>query len=221
MPVSGPIPPAARPMAFLSDIHGNLHALERVLEELDAREVRDIYVAGDILFGGKQPLETWQVLMQRGARCVRGLSDTALCMVDPDALVPETEHEQTMSQLFADTRRALGDLVIERLRRLPEKLRIPLIDGNEIVMVHGSPADPSQEMSHDMTDAELSALVGDDPADIVVCGGSHVPFRRDLDELSIVNVGSVGAAPEGHDAHFAIITPRMDGARMEPLYVSI
>lgn len=208
-------------MAFLSDIHGNLRALERVLVELDARDVRDIWVAGDLLFGGGQPLEVWQLLCKRGAHCVRGLSDTALCMVDPDALMPETEHERSMSRLFAETRRALGDLVVERLRRLPEALRIPLIDGNEIVLVHGSPSDPAQEMSQDMSDAELSALVGDDPADVVVCGGSHVPFRRDLDELSIVNVGSVGASPDGKGAHYAIITPRMDGARVEALYAEL
>jgi len=208
-------------MAFLSDIHGNLAALERVLMDLDAREVTDIWVAGDLLFGGEQPLEVWQLLSKRRAKCVRGLSDTALCMVDPDALMPENAHERSMSRLFAETRRALGDLVVERLRRLPETRRIPLIDGNEIVLVHGSPSDPAQEMSHDMTDAELSALVGDDPADVVVCGGSHVPFRRDLDELSIVNVGSVGAAPGGKGAHYAIITPRMDGARVEAHYAEL
>jgi len=206
-------------MGFLSDIHGNLAALERVLDDLKGRDVRDVWVAGDLLFGGDRPLEVWQLLTKHSAHCVRGLGDTALCMVDPDTLLPENEQERSMSQLFVKTRRALGDLVVERLRRLPEKLRIPLIDGSEIVMVHGSPADPSQEMSQDMTDAELSALVGDDPADIVVCGGSHVPFRRDLDDLSIINVGSVGAAPGGHTAHYAIITPRMDGARVEALYV--
>ncbi|NCQ59169.1 MAG: metallophosphoesterase [Myxococcales bacterium] len=213
--------PAARPMGFLSDIHGNLSALERVLDELAMREVRDIWVAGDLLFGGDKPLEVWQLLSKVGAHCVRGLGDTALCMVDPDTLLPENEEERSMSKLFVETRRALGDLVVERLRRLPEQLRIPLIDGSEIVMVHGSPVDASLEMSHDMSDAELSALVGDDPADIVVCGGSHVPFRRDLDELSIVNVGSVGAAPGGGLAHYAIITPRMDGARVEALYAEL
>ena len=208
-------------MAFLSDIHGNLRALEAVLEELEIRQIRHVYVAGDILFGGKGALEVWHRLQRIGARCVRGLSDTALCLIDPASLSPNSDHEKTMAQRFAETRRSLGDLVIERIRRLPETLRIPLIDGSEIVLVHGSPSDPSEELSHDMSDDEMLALVGDDPADIVVCGGSHVPFERSLPDLHIVNVGSVGAAPSREVAHFAILSPRMDGLLVEQLHVTL
>ena len=65
-------------MAFLSDIHGALAPLEAVLEELARREVSDIYVAGDLLLGGDQPLEVWRKLQSVNARCTRGASDTAL-----------------------------------------------------------------------------------------------------------------------------------------------
>lgn len=214
-------PPESEPMAFLSDIHGNLAALEAVLAELETRDIRKVFVAGDILFGGDRSLEVWHRLQRIGARCVRGLSDTALCLIDPTSLNPNSDHERTMAQRFADTRRALGDLVIERIRRLPETLRIPLIDGREIVLVHGSPSDPSESLSHDMSDDEMLALVGDDPADIVVCGGSHVPFERSLPDLHIVNVGSVGAAPSRRTAHYAVLTPRMDGLLVEQLHIEL
>jgi predicted phosphodiesterase len=62
----------------------------------------------------------------------------------------------------------------------------------ELVVVHGSPADPTEPFSHEMTDDEMNALLGDDPADIVICGGSHVPFDRFVRGVRIVNVGSVG-----------------------------
>jgi len=48
-----------------------------------------------------------------------------------------------------------------------------------------------------MTDDELNALLGDDPADVVVCGMSHLPFERILGDVHIINVGSVGEAPVG------------------------
>ena len=55
-------------MAFLSDVHGNLEALEAVLGELARRGVKDIYVAGDHLLGGEAPLEvfdTWRFWFPR------------------------------------------------------------------------------------------------------------------------------------------------------------
>jgi predicted phosphodiesterase len=206
-------------MAFMSDVHGNLPALEAVLGELARRAVKDVYVAGDLLLGGEQPVEVFKRLQQVGARCSRGLSDTALTRVTADALEPEGDEERELAARFIETRRALGELALKFLERLPEKVRIPMIDGREIVMVHGSPADPTVDMTHEMDEDELLALLADDPADIVVCGGSHVAFQRDLDGCRVVNVGSVGASPEGRIAHYTILTPRMDGTLVEQTWV--
>lgn len=205
-------PPEAAPIAFISDLHGNLSALEVVLAELDRLGVKRLYVAGDLLLGGEEPLEVWQRLQALGATCTRGPSDLALGSVDPTSLVPMDNEQRRQARAFAETRAAIGDLVAERLRRLPEQHRIPLVDGREILMVHGSPADPAQEISHDLTDEEVLALLQDDPADIIVCGSTHVPFQREVDEYHVVNVGSVGAAPEGRIAHYTVVTPRMSGA---------
>ncbi len=205
-------PPEASPIAFLSDVHGNLVALEVVLAELERLNVKRVYVAGDLLLGGDEPLGVWQRLQALGATCTCGPSDMALGSVDPGSLVPIDEEQRRQARLFADTRTAIGDLVAERLRRLPEQQRIPLVDGREVLMVHGSPADSSREISHDLSDDEVLALLDDDPADIIVCGSTHVPFQRTVDEYHIVNVGSVGAAPEGQVAHYTILTPRMSSA---------
>ena len=145
--------------------------------------------------GGEEPLEVWQRLQALGATCTRGPSDMALAAVDPQSLVPIDDEQRRQARAFAQTRAAIGDLVAERLRRLPEQHRIPLIDGREVLMVHGSPADPGRELSHDLEDEEMLALLDDDPADIVICGSTHVPFQRSVGEYHIVNVGSVGAAP--------------------------
>lgn len=215
-----PKAPATKPLAFLSDIHGNLEALEAVLAELDKRGAHDVYVAGDLLLGGDDALEVWRRLQQIEARCVRGTSDTALVHIDPSALAPSTEHERERAELFTKTRASIGDLVVEQLRRLPETIRIPLIDGSEIVLVHGSPVDPSIEITHDMSEDEMYALIGDDPADIVVCGGSHVAFEGRAGDVYVVNVGSVGAHPGGERiADFTVMIPGMDGTGVEQAHV--
>ena len=205
-------PPAAAPIAFLSDVHGNLVALNVVLAELERLDVKRLYVAGDLLLGGDEPLEVWHRLQALGATCTRGPSDLALGSVDPGSLVPIDEEQRRQARLFSATRAAIGDLVAERLRRLPEQQRIPLVDGREVLMVHGSPADGNREISHDLSDDEVLALLDEDPADIIVCGSTHVPFQRAVAEYHIVNVGSVGAAPEGEIAHYTVVTPRMSSA---------
>ena len=203
-------------MGFLSDIHGNLAALEAVLAAFRERGVERIYAAGDLLFGGDDPLGVWRALQQAEAECVRGPSDIALVQISPASLAPKSDRERARAELFSSTRAAIGDLVVEQLRRLPDQIRVPLIDGSEIVVVHGSPADPSAEISHDLSDEEILALVGDDPADIIVCGGSHVPFERRIDGLYVVNAGTVGDHPSGERiADFVVMTPAMDGVRVE------
>ncbi len=188
----------------LSDIHGNLDALRAVLATAERRSFHKLLVAGDLVFPGPTAeyrpgtaLETWRRLAAANAVLVQGVSDRALASLDADSVVATSEHEKAMLERVRQVRKELGDLVIERLRRLPTHARIPLEDGGELVLVHGSPADPAEAMTHDLDDEEVNALLGTDGADLVVCGMSHVPYTRELGDIKIVNVGSVGEAPDG------------------------
>ncbi|MEM9070176.1 MAG: metallophosphoesterase family protein [Myxococcota bacterium] len=207
-------PPEARPIGLISDVHGNLPALTAVLREFDREGVGRILVAGDLILGGDAPLETWRALVAAKAQCVRGLSDRALVEVDPDDVETSDPTEKKRLDAFRATRSALGELVLEQLRRLPETLRLPLIDGSELILVHGSPADSTLEIGHDLTEEEVRFRIADDPADIVVCGSTHVPVIWDLGDQRVINVGSVGMAPEGRVAHYGLLRPRMGGAEL-------
>lgn len=219
MPTLSKNPPVASPIALLADVHGNLVALDAVLEDLRRREIKAIYVAGDLLFGGDDPLGVWRRLTEVKAKCIRGLSDAALATLDPDQMSPASDAEKNRMQRFLETRQAVGELVLKYLERLPDSMRIALVDGREIVLVHGSPADPTVEISHDLTDDEVVALLADDPADIIACGGSHVPFQRQIEEVRVLGLGSVGQSPEGNVAHYAILTPRTEGTLIEQAWV--
>ena len=94
-----------------------------------------------------------------------------------------------------------------------------MVDGRELVMTHGSPADHHVEISHDLDETEVLALVQGDPADLFLCGATHVPFDRTIDDVRVVNVGSVGDSPEGRVAHFTIVTPALEGAMVEQTWV--
>lgn len=208
------------PLAFLADVHGNLAALDAVIHACRTAGVRSFFVAGDLVFKGDEPLEVWKRLVEIGARCTRGTSDLALVAIDPDKLQPHDEHERAAAERFRWTRQALGELILARLRRMPDILRIELADGSEIAMTHGSPVDPTEPITHDLEEEEVSALLGTDPADVIVCGGSHVPFVREVGDVRVVGVGSVGDAVSERVAHYALIQPGEDGLVIEPRWVA-
>src|SRR5579859_7383915 len=207
----------------ISDVHGNLDALRAVLATAERRCFHKLLVAGDMVFPGPEPLETWRRLTAAGAMMVQGLSDRAVATLDPAALRPRSDHERERLERMRATRDALGELILQRLRRLPTHQRLPLEDGGELLLVHGSPSDPGEPLTFDMTDQEISALLGDEAADVIVCGASHVPFDRMVGGARIVNVGSVGEAPgwgggaASRVAHATWIESTASGVRVEPI----
>lgn len=223
-------------MLFLcvSDIHGNLDALRAVLATAERRSFHKLLVAGDIVFPGPEPLETWRRLNAAGAVMVQGVSDKALATLDPNVLRPRSDHERKMVDRMKAVRGELGDLVLERLKRLPTHVRIPLEDGGELLLVHGSPLDPAEALTQDMPDEEIDALLGDDCGDVVVCGMSHSPFHREVGGVHIINVGSIGEAPDGLTAspshasgehplvaHATWIETTPNGISVEPITVPL
>jgi predicted phosphodiesterase len=207
----------------VSDIHGQLDALRAVLATAERRSFHKLLVAGDIVFPGPEPVETWRRLTAAGAVMVQGLTDRAVATLDPAALHPRSDHERERIERMRSTRDALGDLILQRIRRLPTHTRIALEDGGELLLVHGSPTDPAEALTHDMSDEEINALLGDDPADVVVCGASHVPFDRTVSGVRIVNVGSVGEAPAGgaRIAHATWIESTPRGVQVEAIVVPL
>ena len=207
----------------ISDIHGEIGALRAVLATAEKRGYQKVLVAGDLCFPGPEPLEVWRTLARVNAVCVQGVTDKALATIDPAQLEERAEStaNRAMARRFLEARRAVGELVLERLRRLPTHHRIPLDNGAELLLVHGSPEDATEPISHDLDDDEIDALIGDDPADVVVCGMSHVPFVREIGGVKIVNVGSVGDAPGGGVAHATFIDTFPGGLRVDQVAVPL
>jgi predicted phosphodiesterase len=189
----------------ISDIHGRADLLDRVLDFGRRQACTSTLVAGDLCFPGPEPLKTWKMLMDAKAHLVRGVSDLAVGTMDPDKLKATTPEQEARLERLRACRAELGEVILTRLARLPTSFRLSLENGGELLLVHGSPRDPTTALTHDMEDDEFGGLVGDSPADIVVCGASHVPFERTYGTTRIVNVGSVGEAPSAGCAHAAVI----------------
>lgn len=210
-------------MRFLciSDIHGRADALRQVLAEAEHWGYDQVVVCGDLCFPGPDPLQVWKILATCNALCVQGLSDKALSQLDPDRLLDRFPKEQERIDQFRRACRELGDIIVARLGQLQTIARLPLESGHEMIVVHGSPADASEPFTFDQSDEEMMALVGDDPADIIVCGGSHSPFQRQVGDLRIVGVGSVGEAPTPGIAYATVITSHQLATSVEQYHVEL
>ena len=210
-------------MRFLcvSDIHGHAAALDAVLKEADSLGWDQLVACGDLCFPGPAPLAVWKTLVGHRALCVQGVGDRALAQVDPNKLSATTEVERNRIERLRQVQNELGELIVKRIGQLPAIANLPIESGHTMIAVHGSPLDPSEPFAIDMSDDELIALLGDQPGDIIVCGGSHVPFDRAVADVRIVNVGSVGEAPGGGYANFTIVTTSALGINVQQHVVTL
>ena len=211
------VKPRGRPLLCLSDIHGDLQALEAVLASVKHLNLCGIVVCGDHVVGGPEPFEVWSRLVSLGAHMTRGPTDVALGAVDKLAheLTPSSASEEARLLTFIRARKALGDVVCRRLAELPSTLVVSLDDTTGVMVLHGSPADDCDGLYDNNNLADHVASVAED---VLVTGATRKPFARRIDRpldaiildddgeqppafmltprpLLVVNAGTVGMNP--------------------------
>lgn len=210
-------------MRFLcvSDIHGHAAALDSVLQVGRARGFEALIACGDHLFPGPEPLATWKLLLENKAVLTQGVGDLALTSLDPSDLEAKTPEEKARLERLEGLHEELGELIVAHLRKLSPQARLHLENGDELLVVHGSPVDHTEPFTPEMDESEVMALIGDDPADVIVCGGSHMPFDRIVQDVRIVGVGSVGEAPGGGYAAATFLESTPLGIAVEQITVDL
>jgi predicted phosphodiesterase len=122
-------------LALLSDIHGNLPALEAVLDEIDAAEVEEVWCLGDLVGYGAQPNECTTLVRDRCAVSLVGNHDlAALDQIDISTFSPAA------AAAVRWTRAEMTEATSEYLHGLE-----PADDTHEIALYHASPRDPVWE----------------------------------------------------------------------------
>lgn len=209
--------PKGRPLLCLSDIHGDLVALESVLNAARDLDLCGIVAAGDHCLGGPAPFGVWQRLNELGAVMVRGPSDLALGMLRVHEMSPRSAREEARLLTFHRTRQALGDVVCRRLADLPYTAVVSLDDTSGVMVMHGAPGDEYRGLADD---EHLASEVGCVAEDVLVCGSTHRGFIRRCEGLLVVNAGSVGMSPTllpsacgsgDRSGHAVVLLPFSDG----------
>jgi len=185
-------------IAVISDIHGNLGALDAVLRDIEAREVSAIVNLGDSLSGPLFPAECADRLMPLCIPSIRGNHERQLLTLAAEEMGLSDRY--TASCLRSDH--------LEWIASLPITLRL----NDEVLLVHGT-LDSDLEYFLETVDKdglrpasleEVKVRAAEANADaLILCGHTHVPrlFRLDDNRL-IVNPGSVGMPAYEDDRPF-------------------
>ena len=191
-------------VAALSDIHGNLPALEAVLADVELEEVDAIVVAGDSV-SAPWPSEVFDRLAAVGARTVRG---------NADRLEEVMRHDSHLAAWTADR---LGPERLEIVASWPLTLELDVDGVGRVLVCHSTPSSDDPIYTRITPDDELIATLGPLDADVVVCGHTHMQYDRRLSSgLRLVNPGSVGLPYEGRrGAFWALLGPDVEFRRSE------
>lgn len=185
-------------IAVLSDIHGNLTALEAVIADLNRTKPDLVLHGGDLAASGSQPAEVIDLISHLGWPGVIGNTDEMLWR--PDLLLallataPKLgELLQILFEAFAPaTRTLIGQERMGWLQRLPDEFR-----HDNLILLHASPGNLWRAPLDNSENAALEKVYAGLGAKIVVYCHIHRPFIRQLDGLTICNCGSVGAPYDG------------------------
>lgn len=182
-------------LAIVTDIHGNLAALEAVAEDIRRRSVDLIVNLGDSLSGPLLPLETAQFLMTEGWLSLAGNHERQILTHSSErrSASDEYAHSQLTAKEFS------------WLKSLAASSRIT----SDVLLCHGTPLSDTEYFLETVQDgvvrqataSEIEARLGAEIANLVACGHTHVPrvVHTQRGKL-IVNPGSVGL-PAYDDVH--------------------
>jgi putative phosphoesterase len=182
-------------LALLSDIHGNLPALELCLGVARSLGCERVFCLGDTFGYFQSGAACFEMLRQAGAEIMLGNHEAMLLRRIPSS--PESELvyqlEPERQRLSSQTRDLLESLLPYR----------EIVLGNrKLLLVHGAPWDPLSGYVY--PDANLAAL-GRLPYDFIFMGHTHRPFVRTENKACVVNVGSCGLPRDtGNSACFAV-----------------
>ncbi len=196
-------------VALLSDIHGNIVALEAVLADMARCGPFDqVIIAGDLAWSGPWPAEVVDRVQALDAAVVQGNTDAFFGPYLPEA--PTGKNAERFAALLAWMNQQLGPQRAAYLAELPFSHRITPAPGHTLLAVHANPSDLDRPIMPKMAKADLDELLaadGDPDWAVLAFGHVHVPFVRQWDGRTLVDIASVGLPMDGDTrAAYAILT---------------
>ncbi len=195
-------------LAVLGDIHGNLAALEAVLEHAYRLNPDGFVVVGDIVVGAADSLACWERAKALGCPILRGNHEAYVATFGTAAAPPAWATPQFAPVAWAV--RQLGEAVRRTLGRLPPSLGLP--GAPDLLFVHASLRSDHDNLNAYTSEEVLTEMFPNLRARYVVRGHDHVAATRLWRTHQLITNGSVGIPLSGlPEAQYAVLTRHKDG----------
>jgi predicted phosphodiesterase len=196
-------------VAALYDIHGNLPALEGVLEDVRQAGVDRVLIGGDIL-PGPMPRETISCLLglEIPAQFILGNGEVAVLehmagrvpTAVPEAYRPIIRWNA--EQLSAEYERIIA--------AWPKTVTVEIAGFGDVLLCHATPRNENEIFTRLTPEDQLLPVFSGTRARLVICGHTHMQFDRMIGEMRIVNAGSVGMPFGEPGAYWLLLGPGIE-----------
>ena len=208
-------------IAIISDIHGNLPALEATLAEIATEGIERIICLGDVATLGPQPREVIARLRALGCPVVMGNTDAILLAPQPDEGVIGAEWRVEDFDRWSAAQLTPDDLAY--LSTFQPTISLPLGDVGTLLCYHGSPRSYDERITAETPDDALHEMLAATPAQVYIGGHTHQQMLRRHRDALVLNPGAVGFVKDAIApatlirnpswAEYAVITS--DGGRLD------
>jgi putative phosphoesterase len=204
-------------VAVLSDIHGNIRALEAVLGEVEREQPDRIVVCGDVS-AGPFIAETLARLMalESKALFIRGNADRAVVSAYDQGMAFDPEEKNPARLVPSWNARQIDRKGRDFLSRFEDRAFLEVAGLGKTCFCHGSPRSDEEIITRLTPEEHLQKLFDEIGEKTIVCGHTHHQFDRSFAGYRVINPGSIGMPYEGKPGAFwALMGPEIELRRTE------
>jgi predicted phosphodiesterase len=204
-------------VAALYDIHGNLPALEAVLQDVRQADADQIVIGGDVV-PGPMPRETLGRLLDLGlpTHFIHGNGELAILAQMTGERTGSVTYWGTMTgarppesiiEIYRWTASQLQPEFESVLARWPKTLQLEIDGLDQVLFCHSTPRSETEGFTRLTSEDRLLPIFEGVNARVVVCGHTHMQFDRTIGRTRLVNAGSVGMPFGEPGAYWLLLGP--------------
>ncbi|MBC9929813.1 metallophosphoesterase family protein [Chitinophaga qingshengii] len=186
-------------IAIISDIHGNLPALEAVLDDISRYGADQLYCLGDLTDAAPWHNEVIQRIRSLRIPTIMGNHDERIAYDIPVRPLAKHSPEEQAARLAAIefTRQTITPDNKQFLRTLPSRLSLHF-GYYHLLLAHGSPESNETYLYADHPEAALLEIMKQTNANVLIVGHTHLTYIRPIDneQKMVINTGSAGRSKE-------------------------
>ncbi|MGA9315523.1 MAG: metallophosphoesterase family protein [Solirubrobacteraceae bacterium] len=196
-------------VAVITDIHGNLPALQAALARIEELGIESSFCGGDLVGYGPHPNEVCALIAEHDIPTIYGNYDYAIARdLEDCGCAYVTQHDRELGQRSVDwTLAHTTQQSKDFMRDLPFDLHFP-VGSVDVHLVHGSPRKVNEYLFEDKPARLYERLAAAESDPVLVFGHTHMPWVHEYGGVLFVNCGSVGKPKDGDPrGAFAVLEP--------------